>query len=228
MDFRSILALSLVLAVSACGDGSKEAKQLVKESLGRHRSLEFIDVQTFPGPVVCGEYFVNQSTQPQSFITVRGLLYKQPSDWYWEFFCTETSANVLLEKTGIGPYNAISLPLAQITKDLFAITSALEAYYSDQFYYPTVEQGLQALVSPPDNIRHPARYPAQGYLSPIPLDPWGRAYIYEEERWGGSKGIFTVTTLGQDGIAGGTGEKADISTKFLVELQHQTLIVENQ
>jgi general secretion pathway protein G len=41
----------------------------------------------------------------------------------------------------------------------------------------------------------------------VPVDPWGRPYIYKAP---GTKGDFDVVSLGRDGRPGGTGEDADI------------------
>src|SRR5216684_2145044 len=42
--------------------------------------------------------------------------------------------------------------------DLAEIKTALDRYYLDNGYYPTTDQGLNALVSPPTNGRMPANY----------------------------------------------------------------------
>lgn len=225
---RPLTLLAIALTLISCGGDIKEAKQLLKENIGRHQSLEFRNIQTFPGEVVCGEYLVNHTAQHQPFIYAKGMIYKQPSDVYLAFFCSQTPSDVLLESAGIGPYNASNAKLAQVTEDLTTLTAALESYYHNQFFYPTAEQGLQALISAPDNIKNPQKYPAQGYLRTIPLDPWGHPYLYSAEQWGGSKGSFTITTLGANGIAGGIEDNADISTQFLVRLHHLSFIVEQQ
>ena len=42
----------------------------------------------------------------------------------------------------------------------------------------------------------------------IPLDPWGRAYVY---KFPGEKGDYDLFSYGKDGQPGGTGENADIT-----------------
>jgi general secretion pathway protein G len=42
----------------------------------------------------------------------------------------------------------------------------------------------------------------------MPLDPWGREYIYEYPSRKNSK--YDLYTLGADGIEGGSGEDADV------------------
>jgi general secretion pathway protein G len=82
---------------------------------------------------------------------------------------------------------------------------ALDQYRLDTRRYPTSEQGLKALVE------KPANEPQWGgpYLrKDVPLDPWGRPYIYKAP---GSKGDYDIVSYGKDGQPGGTGEAADIA-----------------
>ena len=86
-----------------------------------------------------------------------------------------------------------------------AFEKALDQYRLDTRRYPTSEQGLRAL------IERPANEPRWGgpYLrKEVPLDPWGRPYVY---RVPGSKGDYDLVSYGKDGQAGGTGETADIT-----------------
>jgi general secretion pathway protein G len=64
--------------------------------------------------------------------------------------------------------------------------------------------GLQALTT------RPASEPKWNgpYLrKSLPLDPWGKPYLY---RIPGEKGDFDLISYGKDGQPGGTGENADI------------------
>ncbi len=83
--------------------------------------------------------------------------------------------------------------------------TALGAYKLDTGFFPTTEMGLQALrVKPPDvNLWQGPYLPQE-----IPLDPWGRAYIY---RYPGEHGDEPdIITYGADGQEGGEGVNADI------------------
>lgn len=86
-----------------------------------------------------------------------------------------------------------------------ALEKALDQYRLDMRRYPTTEQGLKALMEKP-----PADPGWNGpYLKKaIPLDPWGRAYMY---RAPGAKAEFELISHGRDGRAGGAGEDADIA-----------------
>ena len=98
---------------------------------------------------------------------------------------------------------------AQITRvqqDLRGIENALKFYKLDNFVYPTSEQGLEALVTRPNdpNLRN---WKAGGYLDRLPKDPWGKEYLYLNP---GQNGEFDVYTMGRDGRPGGEGIDADI------------------
>ncbi len=79
--------------------------------------------------------------------------------------------------------------------DLAEIKTALDRYYLDNGYYPTGDQGLNALVSPPTNGRVPANYENGGYIERLPQDPWGTAYFYQSD--GNS---YVLKSLGPDGV----------------------------
>ncbi|MGN1357076.1 MAG: type II secretion system major pseudopilin GspG [Succinivibrionaceae bacterium] len=55
---------------------------------------------------------------------------------------------------------------------------SLELYRLDNHYYPTTEQGLDALVSKPTISPVPKNYNENGYIRELPQDPWGNDYIY--------------------------------------------------
>lgn len=82
---------------------------------------------------------------------------------------------------------------------------ALASYRVDVGQFPTTEEGLAALVHRP-----PAAAKWQGpYLSKaVPLDPWGRPYVY---RAPGANGDYDLISFGKDGQPGGTGDAADVS-----------------
>ncbi|MBM4196449.1 MAG: type II secretion system protein GspG [Gammaproteobacteria bacterium] len=106
--------------------------------------------------------------------------------------------------------NVISnIDKAQVTKvrqDIRAIESALKLFRLDRFRYPTTEEGLEGLVTPPTDAT--VGFPAGGYLDRIPKDPWDRPYLYLQP--GNQGGEYDVYTLGRDGVQGGEGVDADI------------------
>ncbi|MEM6638669.1 MAG: type II secretion system major pseudopilin GspG [Pseudomonadota bacterium] len=110
-------------------------------------------------------------------------------------------ATFVLPKLFDKPYEAQRV---KAFSDMRAIGSALEFYRLDNFDLPTVDEGLQALVTAPrPNMR---KYPAEGYIDKFE-DPWGNAYVYRRP---GQHGTYDLMSLGRDGQLGGEGQDADI------------------
>jgi general secretion pathway protein G len=86
---------------------------------------------------------------------------------------------------------------------------ALDNYRLDNGFYPTTEQGLAALRAQPTQAPLPATWRGPYLRREVPLDPWGRPYLYRSPPAGGGSG-FALGTLGADGARGGEGEDADI------------------
>ena len=87
-----------------------------------------------------------------------------------------------------------------------SLEKALDMYRLDTGHYPTTEQGLNALNLKPQNE---PKWSGPYLKKDVPLDPWGKAYIYKVP---GEKGTeFDLMSLGKDGAPGGEGENADIS-----------------
>lgn len=89
-------------------------------------------------------------------------------------------------------------------QDIQAIETALNLYRLDNHRYPSTEQGLEALVKAPAGMPNWRR---GGYLPRLPLDPWGREYLYLHP---GRHGEFDIWTNGADGRPGGEGSNAEI------------------
>jgi general secretion pathway protein G len=90
------------------------------------------------------------------------------------------------------------------------LESALKLYKLDNGSYPTTQQGLDALVKLPTAGTIPKSWREGGYLEKpqIPLDPWGRPYVYLSP--GMKNKDFDLKSLGADGEEGGEGENADV------------------
>jgi general secretion pathway protein G len=63
-----------------------------------------------------------------------------------------------------------------VRADVQAIGTQLQLYESMNGFYPTTEQGLQALVTQPSTDPKPARW--YQLFKQAPKDPWGSDYIY--------------------------------------------------
>ncbi len=88
-----------------------------------------------------------------------------------------------------------------------SFASALDLFYLDAGRYPSSAEGLGALVQPVGG--------ATAWNGPylkggnVPLDPWGKAYMYRSP---GEHGAYDVVSLGSDGQEGGSGTAADIAS----------------
>jgi general secretion pathway protein G len=98
--------------------------------------------------------------------------------------------------------------IEKIKADMAQTEKALEMYKFNELQYPSTSQGLEALVIPHSALKNPILYPEGGYISSIPLDPWGREYLYEFPPRKSKK--FDLYTLGADGMEGGSGDDTDI------------------
>ena len=91
-----------------------------------------------------------------------------------------------------------------------SIETALKLYKLDNGYYPTTEQGLQALVEPPAVGQLPRAWREGGYLEKgkVPKDPWGNEYVY---LCPGIHGDFDLVSYGADGEPGGEDKDQDVN-----------------
>ncbi len=64
----------------------------------------------------------------------------------------------------------------RVRADIQAISTQLKLYESVNGFVPTTEQGLQALVTPPESDPKPTRW--YQLFKDLPQDPWGNNYIY--------------------------------------------------
>src|SRR5438552_2526385 len=64
----------------------------------------------------------------------------------------------------------------RVQADVQAIKTQLQLYESINGFYPTTEQGLQALATQPQNDPRPTRW--YQLFKELPKDPWGSDYIY--------------------------------------------------
>lgn len=87
--------------------------------------------------------------------------------------------------------------------------AALDAYRLDAGRYPTTEQGLAALWQQPVTEPRALNWRGPYLRKPVPLDPWGTAYVYRAPGTESSTG-YDLLSLGADAKPGGAGEDADI------------------
>lgn len=93
----------------------------------------------------------------------------------------------------IGPQVAEAQRTTAATQ-IRSIEDALEMYRMHSGFYPTTQQGLEALVTAPTTSPVPKRYADGGYLKKLPDDPWGNPYVYRND-----SGHITIKSYGPDG-----------------------------
>lgn len=82
--------------------------------------------------------------------------------------------------------------------EIKTIETAMKMYKLKNNFYPTTEQGLEALVHQTDIEPIPRSFPEEGFLSEIPVDPWNNEYLLVSP---GDMGTFDIFSMGPDGVA---------------------------
>ncbi len=100
--------------------------------------------------------------------------------------------------------------IADVKIQIRNLETALKLFKIDNGFYPSAEQGLDALIQKPETGKTPKKYRDGGYLEgkKIPLDAWGNQYVYLSP---GVNGDYDIISFGADGEEGGEGKDADIS-----------------
>lgn len=88
--------------------------------------------------------------------------------------------------------------------------AALDAYRLDGGRYPSTEQGLAALANIPTGATN-STWHGPYLRKSVPLDPWNRPYVYKSPGEANPSG-YDLLSLGADGVVGGEGENADITS----------------
>jgi len=86
------------------------------------------------------------------------------------------------------------------------LSTALDTFRLDVGRYPTSQEGLEALRTQPGGIE---RWDGPYLKKDVPVDPWGKAYVYKSP---GEHGPFDIISYGADGTAGGDGDNRDITS----------------
>ncbi|NQT93907.1 MAG: type II secretion system major pseudopilin GspG, partial [Lentisphaerae bacterium] len=92
------------------------------------------------------------------------------------------------------------------------LETALDLYRMHNGIYPTMHQGLGALVERPSTPPFPRNYREEGYLKKKSqlIDPWGTPYIYLVP--GPDTAPYEIRSYGADAEPDGEEESADISS----------------
>lgn len=86
-----------------------------------------------------------------------------------------------------------------------ALGKALDQFRLDTGHYPTMEEGLQALVTRPSTE---PKWDGPYLSKAVPPDPWGNPYVFKIP---GDHGEYDLLSYGKDGRPGGDGEAADVT-----------------
>ena len=97
--------------------------------------------------------------------------------------------------------------IVKAKQDVLSIENEMDLYKLDNGFYPTTEQGIQALVTRPTNDPVPQNWESGGYLKQLPVDPWGHPYHYLNP---GKHGDMDIFTYGANNKPNGIGVNATI------------------
>jgi len=84
--------------------------------------------------------------------------------------------------------------------------TALDTFRLDVGRYPTSDEGLQALRQKPGAVE---RWDGPYLKKDLPLDPWGKPYLYKSP---GDHGPYDIVSYGADGAPGGEGDNRDLTS----------------
>ncbi|MEM1113517.1 MAG: type II secretion system protein GspG [Pseudomonadota bacterium] len=208
--------------LAGCGTSPRQAQEAVIAELPRQRLVDFQNLETFPGNVVCGEW---QGKSPDGefrnflpFIVIDGKADPEPALEAVNFYCNNDPRVWLYEKRGIAPLDPSNTALKQIRTELRALETALRAYYTDHSALPTTQDGLQSLLEASKSRKTDEL--AGPYLDAVPSDPWGQPYRYRNDSLGGVEPEYELKSLGRDNAPGGEYEDADVSIKDMDYIEH--------
>lgn len=84
--------------------------------------------------------------------------------------------------------------------------TALDTFRLDVGRYPTNEEGLEALRRQPGGVQ---KWDGPYLKKEVPLDPWGKPYVYRSP---GEHGPYDLFSYGADGVPGGEGDNRDVTS----------------
>lgn len=85
--------------------------------------------------------------------------------------------------------------------------TTLDTFRLDVGRYPSTQEGLAALNSPPSGV---SRWDGPYLNKAVPLDPWNNPYQYRSPGQGGRP--YDLFSFGADGAPGGEGDNRDITS----------------
>ncbi len=221
---RYLTIALFIIVCTACSNPADEAEQAMAAIHPKRTELEFRDLKRYPESIICGQYnavsVMGEETGFDRFIIRDGKANKRPSDSDYTIYCSREPAKELQRLLGIAPVDRSNSTLMQILADFSQLSDALASYEKDMYGLPKGKDGLEELVASEVAVMAPRKYREGGYIEKLPQDPWHRPYLYEASQLGGVRGTYEIKSLGADGVPGGSGQDADVSTDHLEYLQH--------
>lgn len=107
----------------------------------------------------------------------------------------------VIERYGEAKVSATKIQIQQLS-------TILDTFKLQCGFYPTTEQGLDALVHKPTGGRECKSYDPSGYVNKLPKDGWGNDFQYFSDG-----NTYELKSLGNDDKEGGEGSDKDISNK---------------
>ena len=87
------------------------------------------------------------------------------------------------------------------------IGQTLDLFKLEVGRYPTSQEGLQALITPPAGVSN--WNGPYWKRATVPKDPWGNDYVYT---FPGQHGAYDIMSYGADGKEGGDGSDKDVTS----------------
>lgn len=119
--------------------------------------------------------------------------------------------SILATAVALSVVNKVHIAKVSTAKtDIHTFEQALNTYSLIMGEYPTSEEGLAALWSPPSTV-DPEKWRQGGPFVEKQnfRDPWGNDYLYASP--GADERPFDLSSYGADGKPGGDGKDADIN-----------------
>jgi general secretion pathway protein G len=85
--------------------------------------------------------------------------------------------------------------------DIQTLGGLLDQFKLDNGRYPTSDEGLQSLITPPQGVQDPSNWPYLKQPS-VPNDSWGHPYVYRYPGTANPRG-YDLFSMGPDGREGG-------------------------
>ncbi|MEP0203238.1 MAG: type II secretion system protein GspG [Halioglobus sp.] len=198
---RFLLTLLLLAIASGCSPGRDEVENAVKSELPRPKYVTFEGFQYFNNDTVCGQYMgldvMGDMHGFRPFIYAPSWVDVNPGKVDIYIFCSNEQAKRLQERYSFSIANEDVSNYIKIKGDFETLDRAISVYIET---HKTLPASLEELVN-----SNTARENSVSVdeLQAATLDPWGYAYHYKGNGWGGVSLDYDLCTHGANGESGG-------------------------